>query len=133
MYFFGMRRRRPRSKRAVTIFPSTSLLRSRKKSSTLPGHPQLSSSPRLNRNIVRTSWDAGCRNSSKQIVFGVWPISSPLKILEKMSRLKNSEANESAASVQPGGSAELQGRVLRSEEHTSELQSLMRISYAVFC
>src|SRR3546814_4167751 len=26
-----------------------------------------------------------------------------------------------------------QGRVKRSEEHTSELQSLMRISYAVFC
>src|SRR3546814_10965083 len=25
------------------------------------------------------------------------------------------------------------GRVSRSEEHTSELQSLMRISYAVFC
>src|SRR3546814_3428875 len=25
------------------------------------------------------------------------------------------------------------GRCLRSEEHTSELQSLMRISYAVFC
>src|SRR3546814_9512595 len=25
------------------------------------------------------------------------------------------------------------GRTLRSEEHTSELQSLMRISYAVFC
>src|SRR3546814_1406517 len=27
----------------------------------------------------------------------------------------------------------LQRRHLRSEEHTSELQSLMRISYAVFC
>src|SRR3546814_5496497 len=26
-----------------------------------------------------------------------------------------------------------QGRDYRSEEHTSELQSLMRISYAVFC
>src|SRR3546814_8941809 len=25
------------------------------------------------------------------------------------------------------------GRQMRSEEHTSELQSLMRISYAVFC
>src|SRR3546814_4810335 len=25
------------------------------------------------------------------------------------------------------------GKALRSEEHTSELQSLMRISYAVFC
>src|SRR3546814_7329421 len=28
---------------------------------------------------------------------------------------------------------ELERRRLRSEEHTSELQSLMRISYAVFC
>src|SRR3546814_1858477 len=26
-----------------------------------------------------------------------------------------------------------EGRITRSEEHTSELQSLMRISYAVFC
>src|SRR3546814_8303557 len=26
-----------------------------------------------------------------------------------------------------------QGRLVRSEEHTSELQSLMRTSYAVFC
>src|SRR3546814_7881682 len=31
----------------------------------------------------------------------------------------------------PDGAA--QGRRARSEEHTSELQSLMRISYAVFC
>src|SRR3546814_3863958 len=31
------------------------------------------------------------------------------------------------------GSATRPTRVLRSEEHTSELQSLMRISYAVFC
>src|SRR3546814_8059262 len=27
----------------------------------------------------------------------------------------------------------VQNKVFRSEEHTSELQSLMRISYAVFC
>src|SRR3546814_1593265 len=31
------------------------------------------------------------------------------------------------------GEAELLGEEIRSEEHTSELQSLMRISYAVFC
>src|SRR3546814_1558069 len=31
------------------------------------------------------------------------------------------------------GQAGVVGHVLRSEEHTSELQSLMRISYAVFC
>src|SRR3546814_3294553 len=28
---------------------------------------------------------------------------------------------------------DLKNHILRSEEHTSELQSLMRISYAVFC
>src|SRR3546814_3754271 len=32
---------------------------------------------------------------------------------------------------EPGGRVER--RAVRSEEHTSELQSLMRISYAVFC
>src|SRR3546814_9377304 len=31
------------------------------------------------------------------------------------------------------GGGELLAEGLRSEEHTSELQSLMRISYAVFC
>src|SRR3546814_9212057 len=39
-----------------------------------------------------------------------WKLSEPI-----LKRLKDSDA------------------VLRSEEHTSELQSLMRISYAVFC
>src|SRR3546814_7036902 len=32
-----------------------------------------------------------------------------------------------------GGSAAVAAGVVRSEQHTSELQSLMRISYAVFC
>src|SRR3546814_5318350 len=35
------------------------------------------------------------------------------------------------ATTRPGGWPEL--LAFRSEEHTSELQSLMRISYAVFC
>src|SRR3546814_2128097 len=33
----------------------------------------------------------------------------------------------------PEGTPRLDGRAVRSEEHTSELQSLMRTSYAVFC
>src|SRR3546814_5288663 len=38
------------------------------------------------------------------------------------------------APLTPGGSVAADPRfVPRSEEHTSELQSLMRISYAVFC
>src|SRR3546814_5933263 len=36
------------------------------------------------------------------------------------------------ARIEPGSSVGL-GAGLRSEEHTSELQSLMRISYAVLC
>src|SRR3546814_3063945 len=35
--------------------------------------------------------------------------------------------------VMPGPANVTVGRLARSEEHTSELQSLMRISYAVFC
>src|SRR3546814_2564934 len=36
--------------------------------------------------------------------------------------------------VYPGGRSVVSGKLAtRSEEHTSELQSLMRISYAVFC
>src|SRR3546814_4081157 len=34
--------------------------------------------------------------------------------------------------ISPGSDGRY-GRSLRSEEHTSELQSLMRLSYAVFC
>src|SRR3546814_1268410 len=35
--------------------------------------------------------------------------------------------------ARPDGLAALAQEIARSEEHTSELQSLMRISYAVFC
>src|SRR3546814_7338233 len=42
---------------------------------------------------------------------------------------------EGRAGVEPARGAERRGAAMpvRSEEHTSELQSLMRISYAVFC
>src|SRR3546814_4152811 len=40
---------------------------------------------------------------------------------------------EGGAMEQIGEGRLVQGGELRSEEHTSELQSLMRISYAVFC
>src|SRR3546814_3380815 len=38
-----------------------------------------------------------------------------------------------AAAMRSSSGPILRPRVARSEEHTSELQSLMRISYAVFC
>src|SRR3546814_7520480 len=38
-----------------------------------------------------------------------------------------------AGALIPDGPAPVFAAIARSEEHTSELQSLMRISYAVFC
>src|SRR3546814_4707341 len=42
-------------------------------------------------------------------------------------------AGKADKSLQRHASSRADGRERRSEEHTSELQSLMRISYAVFC
>src|SRR3546814_1664130 len=42
-------------------------------------------------------------------------------------------ADDEQAADQPGAHASGRSVSERSEEHTSELQSLMRISYAVFC
>src|SRR3546814_7102004 len=49
-------------------------------------------------------------------------------VLQKMVK----QRRESIAMYEQGGRAELAAKE-RSEEHTSALQSLMRISYAVFC
>src|SRR3546814_5789462 len=40
---------------------------------------------------------------------------------------------DKASGARDGSVAKIGGSQRRSEEHTSELQSLMRISYAVFC
>src|SRR3546814_9365962 len=40
---------------------------------------------------------------------------------------------EIRAAHEPAAAMEMEVDALRSEEHTSELQSLMRIAYAVFC
>src|SRR3546814_6739939 len=45
-------------------------------------------------------------------------------------RLRDVEAERALVAVD---ALEIGGAAVRSEEHTSELQSLMRISYAVFC
>src|SRR3546814_3386633 len=47
--------------------------------------------------------------------------------------MAGAEIGEAAAVAAPFVAVAHQDRRQRSEEHTSELQSLMRISYAVFC
>src|SRR3546814_2306095 len=50
------------------------------------------------------------------------------------SQMPDTESDGTVTTLQEaGGCAPGGGARYRSEEHTSELQSLMRISYAVFC
>src|SRR3546814_1784764 len=53
------------------------------------------------------------------------------RIRQPIPQRRRAEARSSSASVGNGGYSSPGWS--RSEEHTSELQSLMRISYAVFC
>src|SRR3546814_5443238 len=105
-----MLRRPPRSTRTVTLFPYTTLFRS----------------------------GAG----STPFMVTAWPVRPPtvkavLAILRRMSspdRVGNVGARPGEPErAQAGTSPVKPSPARRSEEHTSELQSLMRISYAVFC
>src|SRR3546814_6447646 len=88
IFFFLMIRRPPRSTRTDTLFPYTTLFRSRQLRSEVEGYTNF-----VRRGSSQTSnIDTACSDQLSQIV-----------------------------------------RIVDSEEHTSELQSLMRISYAVFC
>src|SRR3546814_7719336 len=63
-----------------------------------------------------------------------WPLDPDLSDEELERRLYRGPAHQGAAKrcARPNY-AEVSKQLARSEEHTSELQSLMRISYAVFC
>src|SRR3546814_7162736 len=51
----------------------------------------------------------------------------------RLGRLLDPRLRYDLRGARPGGRRPRRHQVLRSEEHTSELQSLMRNSYAVFC
>src|SRR3546814_2062060 len=89
-FFFLMIRRPPRSTRTDTLFPYTTLFRSR---------------PRRGR----------CRAAVRRRGRDRPPS-------------RDGQRGKRQSAPRP-----LRVRASRSEEHTSELQSLMRISYAVFC
>src|SRR3546814_2565060 len=103
-----MIRRPPRSKRTDTLFPDTTLFRSAR-----GGACQI--------------WLAGKRT--------IRPSSASLIVIWQVSRLVGSvfSAPSSIISSSSDFVPTLAIHAGRSEEHTSELQSLMRISYAVFC
>src|SRR3546814_10809606 len=57
-----------------------------------------------------------------------WRVDDAPRVVQALKEIPRRCQNPPAGSESPTGCASR-----RSEEHTSELQSLMRISYAVFC
>src|SRR3546814_7089194 len=100
-----MIRRPPRSTRTDTLFPYTTLFRSH------------SDNARLGRSIVDLARIAGCPDNA-----GDRDDPAEARLHHRARRRAH----------QPEAGFEIDADD-RSEEHTSELQSLMRISYAVFC
>src|SRR3546814_4387936 len=102
-----MKRRTPRSTRTDTLFPHTTLFRSaRPRDRAIGGEAQL--------DLLRQV-EGDVRAGQEIIIAALGAVDEQLAVRIGVHAIA------------------VAGRVDRSEEHTSELQSLMRISYAVFC
>src|SRR3546814_15004129 len=110
VFFFLMIRRHPRSTRTDTLFPYTTLFRSGR--SGLGAAFQQPEAQAHRRVPVRR---AVGRAFGKRLD----------GLADRGLRAGGGQHHQSAITARYGAG--------RSEEHTSELQSLMRISYAVFC
>src|SRR3546814_1210316 len=101
-----MIRRPPRSTRTDTLFPYTTLFRSHQ----LAGIDRTVDCTGYGELRADPETELGCRIALLATIIGGSKVQRGIGI-----------------------AADLVEAVVRSEEHTSELQSLMRISYAVFC
>src|SRR3546814_3390251 len=118
-----MIRRPPKSTRTDTLFPYTTLFRSKPRVARYV----CSFSPSRNRERKRDVASRTKRESRSRIRFLYNRFTAFYRVRDHVRR-----------SIRPVRHAHFAGLPLwrdycRSEEHTSELQSLMRISYAVFC
>src|SRR3546814_2540514 len=116
-----MIRRPPRSTRTDTLFPYTTLFRS-SDVSVFSQETPANRVPKSPRNSCRLTsgcfwWLRNIQPSHTSVAIGTRP------------HFFLSRSKKFASSGTPIRLPSLR----RSEEHTSELQSLMRISYAVFC
>src|SRR3546814_9201154 len=115
--------RPPRSTRTDTLFPYTSLFRS--------SRADLQSAA-INHSATCPWKPSGPKKVRRRRVFGEWRLACQCRSVEKSDNHEKRTSNRKAQ----GWLSPLLGPSCghgRSEEHTSELQSLMRISYAVFC
>src|SRR3546814_3620100 len=120
-----MIRRPPRSTRTDTLFPYTTLFRSLPQTGHAAADAQRAQTPR------------DCLFSAPAAAppDRYWPWHDRLpdrrSVASGTLARRGCPCRRIAAAPEPGPA--FAGADGRSEEHTSELQSLMRISYAVFC
>src|SRR3546814_3857189 len=133
LFFFLMIRRPPRSTRTDTLFPYTTLFRScfaceprrplTRRTLTVPPLPSFLAMLQVLHLLAALGRDAGRRLHFVQAT-------------ERCAHQVDRVARAGGLGQHVLDAHRLQHgahRATRSEEHTSELQSLMRISYAVFC
>src|SRR3546814_8043701 len=147
MFFFLIIRRPPRSTRTDTLFPYTTLFRSLNGLNLgavvnggqhAPADHHGDAVPCLGRCAIERAHEAGAHS--------LFPFSCDADAFSGIGMRLNacggirvsevfdpSSAESMYCTLTSNRSASIPSHEARSEEHTSELQSLMRISYAVFC
>src|SRR3546814_10194082 len=107
-----MIRRPPRSTRTDTLFPYTTLFRSQANYQTKSFVDEFKNrDPRIYQSYAYPGWNL--------IYTSTYTQGGGIYVQQLAKNFS--------------GYHQIKGFLIRSEEHTSELQSLMRISYAVFC
>src|SRR3546814_2548408 len=124
-----MIRRPPRSPRTDTLFPSTTLFRSTVRPHPLPdriGNVENGNGDRRHDLLIHLMHTIGADDERRRARH-LQPLSSADQYVCR--------ARPFLVRITLGDRSEIEAfhQHRRSEEHTSELQSLMRISYAVFC
>src|SRR3546814_5411468 len=107
-----MRRRPPISTRTDTLFPYTTLCRS---------------------SAIKDAGEIGVRDAIGTAEIAAFPEPAIFNRAAIAAAAAVIEQDDAAGRQMRDRARETFGTAARSEEHTSELQSLMRISYAVFC
>src|SRR3546814_2582384 len=127
-----MIRRPPRSTRTDTLFPYTTLFRSLRDEDCVVwahvgGRP--ADIGRDDGGAIRTAVEVHSDWGTFE-----WIMKDSFRHGYRMGLVCNSDGHKGRPGASHPGASQF-GALggLRSEEHTSELQSLMRISYAVFC
>src|SRR3546814_5990906 len=125
-----MVRRPPRSTRTDTLFPSTTLFRS-----TAPAGDDARfrcADRGIGQPTARHAARAGARHLRARAERS-WAGADRCACRPRARVVRKAQAAAGRRRHSGAGTARAGSVVARSEEHTSELQLLMRISYAVFC